>query len=305
MSTKILDHVVHLTPPGSIVETIEGWQKLGFKVIPGGKHADGLTENALVILSDSTYLELISFTHPPEYYPLGSPERTARDAHSWASKAPGWIDFAFLGFGTANPAHSFEPDVDLADVINERAAREGSGAVYERTVPGGRTRPDGQELRWRITAPNAVHHGRGLLPFFCGDVTERRIRVPFDDVAASHPNTSKSVAHIRLVVQSSAFLAVSKQLTSVIGAQPSTSSSTEVSWELKTPTTEGATESENGTKRGIPSPKILLTAAQKHVEEVAVTEQGPGVHEIAFWVERGHEGEEKTPYGRVLLLALN
>lgn len=88
---------------------------------------------------------------------------------------PGWIDFAFLGFGSSNPPA--DASVDLADVINERAEREQSGTRYEKSVPGGRTRADGQIVKWNITAPAVDKHGRGLLPFFCGDVTERVLRV--------------------------------------------------------------------------------------------------------------------------------
>ncbi|EEB95707.1 hypothetical protein MPER_05280, partial [Moniliophthora perniciosa FA553] len=47
-STNILDHIVHLTPPGSVEETARQFRDLGFNVLPGGRHADGLTENALV-----------------------------------------------------------------------------------------------------------------------------------------------------------------------------------------------------------------------------------------------------------------
>ncbi|KAJ7891248.1 hypothetical protein B0H14DRAFT_3428563 [Mycena olivaceomarginata] len=52
------------------------------------------------ILSDHVYLELISFTKPPEAYPPSSPSRRKRDSHKWASRAPGWIDYAFLGNGS-------------------------------------------------------------------------------------------------------------------------------------------------------------------------------------------------------------
>ena len=78
----------------------------------------------LEILSDSAYIELISFTHPPDFYPPGSLERKARESHPWAKLRPGWIDYAFLGFGTSNPAPGDSPD--LADVINGRAATEGA-----------------------------------------------------------------------------------------------------------------------------------------------------------------------------------
>ena len=127
------------------------------------------------ILSDGAYIELISFTHPVGFYPPESPERKAREAHKWGKAPPGWIDYAFLGFGSSNPA----PDnsSDLADVINERAATQGASTKYDATVPGGRIRPDGKELKWQITAPSVDRHGQGLLPFFCGDVTDRQLRV--------------------------------------------------------------------------------------------------------------------------------
>lgn len=48
--------------------------------------------------------------------------------------------------------------------------------MYQPTTPGGRVRPDGTVLKWRITAPDA-RHGRGVLPFFCQDVTPRGWRV--------------------------------------------------------------------------------------------------------------------------------
>lgn len=30
MSTKILDHIPHLTPPGTLAESVEAFEKLGF-----------------------------------------------------------------------------------------------------------------------------------------------------------------------------------------------------------------------------------------------------------------------------------
>ena len=117
------------------------------------------------ILSDSVYLELISFTHPVSYYPKGSPERKAREAHFWASKSPGWIDYAFLGNG------SLVPGQRISDAINERAGHP----LYAPEVPGGRKRPDGKVLKWVLSMAPA--DARGTLPFFCGDVTSRKWRV--------------------------------------------------------------------------------------------------------------------------------
>lgn len=54
----------------------------------------------------------------------------------------------------------------------------GSVAVkYLAPVEGGRTKPDGDVLQWRVTFPDSAVHGRGALPFFCEDLTPRIRRV--------------------------------------------------------------------------------------------------------------------------------
>ena len=135
-------------------------------VIPGGTHAGGLTYNALIVLPDGVYLELIAFVHadPPP----------SRSHHRWGATSPGWIDFAHLGLTAADDDD--EDDGTTSGVINGRAAKEGSGVAYLAEVNGGRETPQGRTIRWRVTAPEAKH-GIGRLPFFCGDVTPREWRV--------------------------------------------------------------------------------------------------------------------------------
>lgn len=88
-----------------------------------------------------------------------------RDGHPWAVKPPGWIDYAFLG----NGSHTRR----ISDIINKRAEEDASGVEYYGELDGGRERPDGQILKWLISFPKT----RGTLPFFCGDVTPRKLRV--------------------------------------------------------------------------------------------------------------------------------
>jgi Glyoxalase-like domain len=59
-----LDHLVILVE--ELEGTIAGYEELGFRVTPGGEHADGLTCNALVLFADGTYLEIVAFIDPAD-----------------------------------------------------------------------------------------------------------------------------------------------------------------------------------------------------------------------------------------------
>jgi hypothetical protein len=143
-SPSVLDHLIYLAPVGQLSKSIARFRTLGFNVIPGGTHADGLTANALVVLPSGVYLELIHFVKTPEETgPPGSPERKAREHHWWAHLEPGWIDWALLG----RPGKHAEQ-------------------VYNEPQPGGRTREDGEKLEWNVTFPK-VKYPRGTVPFYC------------------------------------------------------------------------------------------------------------------------------------------
>ncbi|KAJ6497102.1 glyoxalase-like domain-containing protein [Mycena vitilis] len=284
MSTKTLDHIVHLTPPGTVEHTAEQFREHGFTVLDGGEHADGLTANSLVVLGDHVYVELISFTKPPEAYPPTSPSgptRRQRDSHKWASKAPGWIDYAFLGNG------SLTAPGRISDIINGRASGAG-GRLYVDEVRGGRTLPDRKtEIKWVISAPAKIN---SILPFFCGDVTERSLRVPTHSVSnSSHQCGALGVAHVRLLTSESSFAAAYEELSVVISETPVSRSRTEVVWNL-------------ATLKGARPPTLLLSASSTEEEENFVLNRSlPATYEVGFWVkEGGREGSITTPFGRIV-----
>ncbi|EGN96392.1 hypothetical protein SERLA73DRAFT_170768 [Serpula lacrymans var. lacrymans S7.3] len=282
--TNILDHIVHLTPPGSVQEVSQQFRQLGFNVIPGGTHAGGLTANALVILGDDAYLELIAFTHPASHYPPGSPDAEKRAANPWSHKDPGWIDFAFLGSSSAS----------IASLINERGKQDGSGVTYSTEVAGGRVREDGKVLKWVISAPDEKH-GRGALPFFCGDITARKWRVPVDPPSnAQHPSGVLGVAYVRVLVEHASFQSLAAQLTSVTGNSPVSATSTESVWELEAP---GSTKA----SYKLVKPRLRLSTPLNEEEREALQNKGPGIYEVAFRVSEGRKtGEAKTPYGKLV-----
>jgi catechol 2,3-dioxygenase-like lactoylglutathione lyase family enzyme len=162
-----LDHIVILV--ADLERAITDYTALGFTVQRGGTHADGNTHNALVGFADGSYLELIAFLQPAP-------------RHRWAKFAAagrqGFVDYALLPH-------------DVGAVI--AAARE-RGLHYGGPQDGGRVRPDGARLQWQIGTPPSPD-----LPFLCGDITPRALRVREGDVRV-HANGVTGVAAIAVAV---------------------------------------------------------------------------------------------------------
>ncbi|KAK0455206.1 glyoxalase-like domain-containing protein [Desarmillaria tabescens] len=278
-STRILDHLVHLTPPGTVQQASDSFKSLGFKVLEGGTHADGLTSNVLVVMADGVYLELIAFTHAASWYPLGSDERHRRESHRWATKQPGWIDFAFLGNGSKTTR--------ISDIINACARLEGSGTIYQSEVEVGRIRPDGVELKGLITSPAE----EGVLPFFCGDLMPRELRVPLQPPSnVVHRCTASGIAHIRVLAENRSIQHLSQQFTSVIGERPVLSSSQSFKWSVQ----PSAMASSKRTC------ELILSVPVSEEEHAFVGDKEHRIYEIGFWVEeRQLPGSVVAPYGRI------
>lgn len=163
---QALDHVVILV--GDLAAAMADYERLGFTVVTGGEHADGNTHNALVSFADGTYLELLAF-------------RREAPQHTWwrhVAGGEGLIDFALLPGDTG------------ADV----AAARGRGLAIDGPFDGGRLRPDGVRLAWQTARP-----GNPALPFLCGDVTDRALRVPHG-AAHQHPNGTTGIADVAIAV---------------------------------------------------------------------------------------------------------
>lgn len=161
-----IDHVVILV--NDLTQAIDDYTALGFTVTPGGEHADGSTHNALIVFADGSYLELLAFQRP-------TPEH-----HWWrhVEIGEGLIDWALL------------PDAISEDI---EAARD-AGVPFTGPIPGGRLRPDGQQIAWEMGFPQM----QGL-PFLCGDITPRALRVP-DGAARKHANGAVGIATITIAV---------------------------------------------------------------------------------------------------------
>jgi hypothetical protein len=138
----MVDHLVYAVPDldsGSAqVEKL-----LGVKPMVGGQHPGRGTRNALVGLGPTAYLEILA----PD--PAQPAPKKPRSFHLDDVKSP-----RLVGWG----AHV----KDLDAVVKDAAAK---GIQLGDLGKGGRKRPDGVELSWRFTDPDALLGG-GIVPFF-------------------------------------------------------------------------------------------------------------------------------------------
>ena len=163
-----LDHIVIAV--NDLGTAITDYRALGFQVLVGGQHPGRTSHNALVVFADGSYLEIIAWRAPaPEerWY------RTLRD------HGEGLVDFALLPH-------------DTAQALAEARAR----GLDTLTGPldGGRVRPDGAQLLWQT-----ARHATPDVPFCCGDITPRALRVP-EGTVRTHPNGALGVATLTVAV---------------------------------------------------------------------------------------------------------
>lgn len=164
-----LDHVVIAVK--DLAHSVEQYRALGFTVYPGGDHQGRSSHNALIMLADGSYLELKAWRSPaPQERWWTTLERSGE----------GLVDFALL---------SADPVAELA------AARARGLLTLQGPVPGERVRPDGQHLKW-----TTARHDTADVPFLCGDITPRRLRVPDAPELLTHSNGATGVAQITVAV---------------------------------------------------------------------------------------------------------
>jgi len=188
-STLIFDHAILVV--NNLPVAMRQFTQLGFTVTPGGVHAGGLTHNALIAFTDRGYLELLAtsrrstttllkvlhFTrvmrlYAPARFPIG--KRLLTDIASGV----GLRDFALL---------SSNLDEDLPPIRQRGLALDGP-------QPGGRQRPDGQQVSWRTAVPATID-----LPFLIDDVTPRLLRFPTGS-AQQHANQVSGVTGVIVAV---------------------------------------------------------------------------------------------------------
>ncbi|KAL1893990.1 hypothetical protein Sste5346_006132 [Sporothrix stenoceras] len=258
-----LDHIVLLVPH-SVLTSLPSWLTGALIVIPGGQHAGGVTENQLVLFQDGVYLEIIAFVGGH-----GSDEEDERKrrAHRWGAQPEGhWIDWAI----SLDAPTQAENDAEFAET-QAQVADSGSGLGYQDLVDGGRTTPDGVVLKWATASPVALTNNKpvhgGLLPFWCIDRTDRKLRVPYatHPEQAHHPSGAVGVACVTLHIADAVVVDLLRKAYDVLFTRSGGDKSKD-EWEVAVPETasDGRT------------PKLSIV----HVQEDKRTESG-----VNSWIE--------------------
>ncbi|KAI0179638.1 glyoxalase-like domain-containing protein [Hypoxylon sp. FL1284] len=235
-TTPLVDHIVILIPH-SFLSTPPSWFADSFRFYPGGRHADGLTENTLALLADGSYIEFIAFV------PGADPARRA--AHHWGGKEEGTV----IDWAVTLPSSEQGGD----DGGRERAFREiqrkvrdaRAGIAYGDLAGGGRLRPDGEVLKWEVAFPlraDGIAVDRGTVPFWCLDVTPRRLRVPYEVAPgfATHPSGAVGVARIEVLAEPGSSLDSSKGVyNALFGQNARGAADGGAEWEIGTLTGQG------------------------------------------------------------------
>ncbi|ORY89715.1 glyoxalase-like domain-domain-containing protein [Leucosporidium creatinivorum] len=251
-----LDHLILLVP--SIArESLDWLSAAGFDLIPGGQHADGLTENVLISLKDGVYLELIAFTAGT------GPDK--RSAHWWGKKKDGWIDWSLAPAPSTAKAR--------VDGINDASG----GAVYDQPVAGGRLNKQGQHVEWEVAFPIVGGDAgeRGRRPFWCEDISERGWRVP--ERLSDQPNGASGISSLILLSAPSQLDRYLSLLAPILAAS---SSGSFHQYELDHPIGEGKV-------------KVFVREASTDAEKQWVEERGEGLYEVGVSTGKG----EKTTIG--------
>lgn len=141
MSLTRVDHLVWATP--DLAAGIAAIERLtGVRASAGGKHPSWATHNALLSLGPGRYLELLA---PDPAAPPPAKER------------PFGLDRLAVSHLVTWAAHE-------ADLEGRLARLAAAGIDLGEILSGGRVRPDGVALHWRLTSPRAMLEG-GVVPF--------------------------------------------------------------------------------------------------------------------------------------------
>lgn len=204
----LLDHIVFLVK--DLEKSIKEFQQAGYTVSKGGKHDNGITENALIHFQNGTFLELLavqknwktrlirwglqfipSFRQNPS---LPIPDFKARFIARALFSKEGMVDFCLLAKNGLS---------DYEDIKNRN---------LQMSIPVEmkRVRPDGQALSWHIFSPYEA-----TLPF---------VMTPYQPTFTPNPDnlihTNGAVGFDKISVYVTDFEHIIKKYELLLGTAP-------------------------------------------------------------------------------------
>lgn len=243
-----LDHIVIAV--SDLDQTVADYRALGFTVYPGGTHHGGVSHNALVIFADGSYLELIAW------------RRVAPENRWWSvltGAGEGFVDFAL------------SPD----DTSRNLSAARSRGLVLDGPEPGGRSRPDNVRLDWLIVRPRTTD-----LPFWCGDVTPRILRVP-DGAMRDHANGALGASRLLVLVKDVAVSAA--RYVALLGPQ-------------------AVTARDGGATVAIGGAALELTAPRDEAEQRKLETRGEGLIALTLRAAKSRQLDLSLAHGADLVI---
>ncbi|KAH8423145.1 uncharacterized protein LDX57_000899 [Aspergillus melleus] len=261
-------------------EAPPSWLTDNFTILEGGTHAGGLTRNNLIPLPDTTYIELLNIITPPASH------------EDWTSKYPG--DFALTTLPPVTATENYNRLVSALKSPNGGDGGDGTlgiNVTYKPPIPGGRKTPSGEDVKWEIvkaevlsTQPEGTgrgaQYGPTTVPFFCHDVTDRKVRVPRVP-ESGHPSGVVGIKAIEVVVPGKEIDAFAELYTAVLGVEERTTEGGDREFALRAP----GTEEETGVVR--------VRASRTEEDERYLKERGVGVSALVFRVQG--DGELRLP----------
>lgn len=140
-------------------------------------------------------------------------------------------------------------------------------------------------MKWEVTFPAGVNGGqliRGGIPFFCHDVTERKVRVPMSAASTAHPCGAKGVKELNVLVQSTERLdELSETYSRIFGTEGVRSNGRAVFEISRVKGIDGITD----------GPKIVLRTPENAQEQANVKERGFWFGDVVL-VGQALEGKE-------------
>lgn len=222
----------------------------------------------------------------------------------WAGKPPGLLDFA-LTSAKASALETYEAVSErlAASTATATAATTSDdlGISYKTPLAGGRKRKDGKDVSWFVTKPRFDLQARGVpgpaesyfpngrldTPFFCHDVSDRGLRVPYQEGdVTKHPSGAVGVLSVKVVLPQDKLHAYGKVYAAVTGVEPQQDPATgSLSFNLGAvdPAPLKAIQGQVG---------IEVAAVSSPEDEKWVKERGLGIRELRLWVPNSDGGAQ-------------